>query len=193
MKTRTATVTRKTRETDIALSLTLDGTGQATLKTGIGFFDHMLNALARTSLFDVTVQAKGDLYVDQHHTIEDVGIVLGQAFAQAIGDRAGIRRFANALLPMDEALVRVALDISGRAFLHLDGDIPTNPALGFDTQMVEEFFRAFASNAWLTPHIDLLKGRNTHHIVEAIFKAVGLALRQAVEIDPKIQGVLSTK
>ncbi len=193
MQTRTATVTRKTRETDITLSLMLDGSGQATLETGIGFFEHMLHSLARTSLFDLTLQAKGDLHVDQHHTIEDVGIVLGQAFAQAIGNRTGIRRFASALLPMDEALVQVALDISGRAFLQWNGDIPANPALNFDTQMVEEFFRAFASNAWLTLHIDLLKGRNTHHIVEAIFKATGLALRQAVEMDPKITGVLSTK
>ena len=193
MQTRTATVTRKTRETDITLSLTLDGSGQATLETGIGFFEHMLHSLARTSLFDLTLQARGDLHVDQHHTIEDVGIVLGQAFAQAIGNRTGIRRFASALLPMDEALVQVALDISGRAFLQWNGDIPVNPALNFDTQMVEEFFRAFASNAWLTLHVDILKGRNTHHIVEAIFKAAGLALRQAVEIDPKITGVLSTK
>jgi len=193
MKTRTATISRQTKETDISVTLNLDGTGQASIETGIGFFDHMLNSLARTSLFDLTVQAKGDLHVDQHHTIEDVGIVLGQAFAQAVGERRGIRRFASAFVPMDEALARVALDISGRGFLVFEGIIPDNPTLSFDTQMVEEFFRAFAANGWLTLHVAVLSGKNTHHIIEAIFKAAGLALRQAVEIDPRIQGVLSTK
>lgn len=193
MKTRTATLSRQTKETTIAITLNLDGTGQASIETGIGFFDHMLNSLARTSLFDLTLQANGDLHIDQHHTIEDTGIVLGRAFAQAVGERRGIRRFASAFVPMDEALTRVALDISGRGFLAFDGSLPDNPALNFDVQMVEEFFRAFATNALLTLHIGILSGKNTHHIIEAIFKAAGVALRQAVEIDPKIQGVLSTK
>ena len=193
MNKRSAKVSRKTKETNIAITLDLDASGQTSIETGIGFFDHMLTSLARTSLFNLAVQAKGDLYVDQHHTIEDVGIVIGQAFAQAVGDRKGIQRFASAFVPMDEALARVALDISGRGFLAFDGAIPENPALNFDTQMVEEFFRAFATNAWLTLHITILSGKNTHHIVEAIFKAVGLALRQAVKIDPRIEGVLSTK
>lgn len=193
MNKRSAKVSRKTKETNITITLDLDASGQTSIETGIGFFDHMLTSLARTSLFNLAVQAKGDLYVDQHHTIEDVGIVIGQAFAQAVGDRKGIQRFASAFVPMDEALARVALDISGRGFLAFDGAIPENPALNFDTQMVEEFFRAFATNAWLTLHITILSGKNTHHIVEAIFKAVGLALRQAVKIDPRIEGVLSTK
>ncbi len=193
MKTRTGTLSRQTKETKITITLNLDGTGQTSIETGIGFFDHMLNSLARTSLFDLSVQAKGDLHVDQHHTIEDTGIVLGQAFARAVGERLGIRRFASAFVPMDEALAQVALDISGRGFLAFNGTIPENPALNFDTQMVEEFFRAFATNALLTLHIAALSGKNTHHIIEAIFKAVGIALHRAVEIDPKIQGVLSTK
>ncbi len=193
MNARTAEVARQTRETDIHVSLTLDGSGQLTGTTGIPFFDHMLGSLTKTALFDLTLHVKGDLAVDQHHTIEDVGIVLGQTFAQAVGDRSGIRRFSHTVLPMDEALARAALDVSGRGFLSFAAEIPANPALPFDVQMVEEFFRAFAVNAGVTLHIDLLKGKNTHHIIEAIFKAVGVGLRIAVEIDPKIQGVLSTK
>lgn len=193
MKERKATVSRETRETKIQLSVNLEGQGHLEGTTGIGFFDHMLHSLTKTALLNLSLQVEGDLHVDQHHTIEDVGIVLGQAFGQAVGARAGIRRFASAFLPMDEALVRVALDISGRGFLLFEGDIPANPALSFDVQMVEEFFRAFATNAQLTLHIDILKGRNTHHIIEAVFKGVGLALRQAVEFDSRIQGVLSTK
>ncbi len=193
MNARTAEVARQTRETDIHVSLTLDGSGQLTGTTGIPFFDHMLGSLTKTALFDLTLHVQGDLAVDQHHTIEDVGIVLGQTFAQAVGDRSGIRRFSHTVLPMDEALARAALDVSGRGFLSFAAEIPANPTLPFDVQMVEEFFRAFAVNAGVTLHIDLLKGKNTHHIIEAIFKAVGVGLRIAVEIDPKIQGVLSTK
>ncbi len=193
MKKRQATISRETRETKIQISIELEGRGQMEGTTGIGFFDHMLNSLAKTALFDLSLRVKGDLHVDQHHTIEDVGIVLGQAFAQAVGTRTGIRRFASAFLPMDEALVRTVLDISGRGLLQFGGEIPLNPAVPFDTQMVEDFFRAFASNGQFTLHIDILKGRNTHHIIEAIFKGVGLALGQAAAVDSRIEGVLSTK
>ena len=193
MSKRTAAVSRKTKETAINVTLNLNGSGKTKIQTGIGFFDHVLQSLTKTSLFDIEVQADGDLHVDQHHTIEDVGIVTGQAFAKAVGDRMGILRFGHALLPMDEALVRVALDISGRGFLRFTGEIPVNPSLAFDSQMVEEFFRAFAANARFTLHISILDGKNTHHIIEAVFKAVGLALHHAVKIEPGMQGVLSTK
>jgi imidazoleglycerol-phosphate dehydratase len=192
--TRTASIARATSETDIRLTLALDGTGQVEVATGVGFFDHMLTALARHSLMDLTVAAKGDLHIDDHHTVEDVGIVLGQALRQALGDKRGIRRFGQCLLPMDEALAEAAIDISGRPFLAWS--VPfQRPKIGtFDTELVEEFFRAFAFNAGITLHVTLKAGSNAHHVAEACFKAVARALRMAVEPDPRMTGKIpSTK
>lgn len=192
--TRTASIARATSETDIRLTLALDGTGQVEVATGVGFFDHMLTALARHSLMDLTVAAKGDLHIDDHHTVEDVGIVLGQALRQALGDKRGIRRFGQCLLPMDEALAEAAIDISGRPFLAWS--VPfQRPKIGsFDTELVEEFFRAFAFNAGITLHVTLKAGTNAHHVAEACFKAVARALRMAVEADPRMAGEIpSTK
>lgn len=191
---RTATVTRTTKETDITLSLTIDGTGQTSIDTGIPFFDHMLDAFGRHGLFDLNVKAKGDLEVDAHHTVEDVGIVLGQAFAQAMGDKRGIIRFASQTLPMDESLVMTALDISGRGQLHFDMLIPPAMMGIFDSSLAKEFFIAFASNAGITLHVVSFKGENAHHLIEAAFKATGRTLRQALEIDPRAKDQLpSTK
>ena len=190
---REATVTRKTRETDIALTLNLDGSGKTQLGTGIGFFDHMLDALCRFALADLTLTCAGDLEVDAHHSVEDCGICLGQAIRQALGDRAGIRRVGSAYLPMDEALAFCAMDISGRPYLSWQAEF-TAPMCGtFDTQLAEEFFRAVAVHAGLTLHMKLLEGRNDHHRLEALFKAFGLALRDAASADPRVTGVLSTK
>ena len=190
---RTATITRTTRETDIALHLNLDGSGQTSLNTGVGFFDHMLDALSRFALLDLTLTCRGDTQVDAHHTVEDAGICLGRAIREALGDRAGIRRVGSAYLPMDEALAFAAIDISGRPYLAFDADF-TAPMVGaFDTQLAEEFFRAVAVNAGLTVHMRLLAGRNDHHKLEALFKAFGLALRDAAAVDPRVTGVLSTK
>ncbi len=190
---RTATITRTTRETDIALQLNLDGSGQTSLNTGVGFFDHMLDALSRFALVDLTLTCRGDTQVDAHHTVEDAGICLGRAIREALGDRAGIRRVGSAYLPMDEALAFAAIDISGRPYLAFDADF-TAPMVGaFDTQLAEEFFRAVAVNAGLTVHMRLLAGRNDHHKLEALFKAFGLALRDAAAVDPRVTGVLSTK
>ncbi len=192
--TRTASIARATSETDIRLTLALDGTGQVEVATGVGFFDHMLTALARHSLMDLTVAAKGDLHIDDHHTVEDVGIVLGQALRQALGDKRGIRRFGQCLLPMDEALAEAAIDISGRPFLAWS--VPfQRPKIGsFDTELVEEFFRAFAFNSGITLHVTLKAGSNAHHVAEACFKAVARALRMAVEPDPRMAGEIpSTK
>ena len=192
--TRQATIARATSETDIRLTLDLDGRGSADVATGVGFFDHMLTALARHSLMDLTVAAKGDLHIDDHHTVEDVGIVLGQALRQALGDKRGIRRFGQCLLPMDEALAEAAIDISGRPFL--SWSVPfQRPKIGsFDTELVEEFFRAFAFNAGITLHVTLKAGSNAHHVAEACFKAAARALRMAVELDPRTAGVIpSTK
>jgi imidazoleglycerol-phosphate dehydratase len=191
---RRASLARTTSETDIRLSLDLDGTGTAEVATGIGFLDHMLTALARHALLDLSVQAKGDLHIDFHHTTEDVGIVLGQAVRQALGDKRGIRRFGQSLLPMDEALAEAAIDISGRPFLAWS--VPfARPKIGeFDTELVEEFFRAFAFNAGITLHVTLKAGTNAHHVAEACFKAVARALRMAVEPDPRAAGAIpSTK
>jgi imidazoleglycerol-phosphate dehydratase len=191
---RRAVMSRATSETDIRLALKLDGTGKAEIATGIGFLDHMLTALARHSLTDLTVAAKGDLHIDDHHTTEDVGIVLGQAVREALGDKRGIRRFGHALVPMDEALAEAALDISGRPFLAWS--VPfARPKIGsFDTELVEEFFRAFAFNAGVTLHVTLKAGGNAHHVAEACFKAVARALRMAVEPDPRAAGAIpSTK
>lgn len=190
---RTATINRTTRETDIALQLNLDGSGQTSITTGVGFFDHMLDALSRFALLDLTLTCRGDTQVDAHHTVEDTGICLGRAIREALGDRAGIRRVGSAYLPMDEALAFAAIDISGRPYLAFDADF-TAPMVGaFDTQLAEEFFRAVAVNAGLTVHVKVLAGRNDHHKLEALFKAFGLALRDAAAVDPRVTGVLSTK
>ena len=191
---RTATIERKTSETDIALTLDLDGTGVADIATGIGFLDHMLTALARHGLFDLMVRADGDLHIDFHHTTEDIGIALGAAFAKAIGDKRGIRRFGHALVPMDETLVEAAVDISGRPFLVWNVDFE-RPKIGeMDTELFEEFFRALAMNALVTLHISQHAGNNAHHVAEACFKSVARAFRMAVEPDPRAAGVIpSTK
>jgi len=191
---RTATITRKTSETDITLTLNLDGAGRPDIATGIGFFDHMLTAFARHGLFDLTVKAKGDLHIDSHHTVEDVGIVLGQALREALADKRGITRYGQATIPMDEALVEAVIDCSGRAHLSWTVDFPT-PMLGsMDTQLFEEFFRAFTGNALITLHVTQKAGSNAHHIAEAAFKAVTRALKAAVAIDPRTEGEIpSTK
>lgn len=191
---RQATVKRTTNETDIEVSVNLDGTGQVDAETGIGFFDHMLCAFGRHGLFDLTVRAEGDLEVDGHHTVEDVGIVLGQAFAQALGDKRGIRRFGSLALPMDEALVLAACDLSGRGQLHWQAEVPPVMIGAFDATLAKEFFIAFAANADVTLHVRMLAGENAHHMVEALFKAVARALREAVEADPRMGDALpSTK
>ncbi len=187
---RTASVTRKTKETQIAVTLDLDG-GDLSIQTGIGFFDHMLHALAFYAGFGLTLTAQGDLEVDGHHTVEDVGIVLGQALAQALGDKAGIARFSSVFVPMDEALARTVLDISGRPFLVFDAPMPQEIIGGYDSCLTEEFMRALAVNAGLTLHQHALYGKNAHHITEALFKSLGLALRQAVTVQGT--GVTSTK
>ena len=191
---RTATITRKTAETDIQVDINLDGTGAYDNETGVGFFDHMLDQLARHSLIDMKVRCKGDLHIDDHHTVEDVGIALGQALTQALGNKTGIRRYGACLLPMDDALVRTALDLSGRPFLVWNMDLPT-PRIGtFDTELVREFFQALATHGGITLHIDALHGFNSHHMAEAGFKSVARALREAVETDPrKSDAVPSTK
>jgi len=192
--TRQAEVTRKTQETDLRVLVDLDGRGEARIKTGIGFFDHMLEAFARHGLLDLTVEARGDLHVDGHHTIEDTGIVLGQAIAKALGDRAGIRRYADAMVPLDEALVRCVMDVSGRPYLSYQIEIPKWQMLGdYDVFLTPEFFRALTLNAGLTVHLDLVRGDNPHHIVEAAFKAFARALDAATLQDPRVTGVPSTK
>jgi imidazoleglycerol-phosphate dehydratase len=191
---RVGQITRKTKETDLHVLVNLDGTGQAKVKTGIGFFDHMLEALARHGLLDLTVEARGDLHVDGHHTVEDTGIVLGQAIAQALGDRAGIRRYADAVVPLDEALVRCVVDVSGRPYLSYHIDIPKWQMLGdYDVFLTPEFFRALVLNAGLTVHLDLIRGDNPHHIVESAFKAFARALDDATALDPRVTGVPPTK
>ncbi len=191
---RTATVTRTTSETDITLTIDLDGTGVSDIATGIGFLDHMLTALARHGMFDLTVRAKGDLHIDFHHTTEDVGIVLGQAFHKALGDKRGIRRFGQALIPMDETLAEAAVDISGRPFLAWNVTFE-RPKIGeMDTELFEEFFRALAFNALVTLHITRRAGHNAHHVAEACFKATARALRMATEMDPRAGNAIpSTK
>ena len=195
---RRADIKRETGETKIEIGLDLDGTGRADIATGIGFLDHMLNLLARHSLIDLLVRAQGDLDVDDHHTTEDVGIALGQAFSKALGDKAGITRYADCLMPMDETLTRVALDISGRPFLVFKADFPTDKIGTFDTELVREFFQAFASNAGVTLHVECLHGLNSHHIAESAFKGLARVLRLATEIDaraanrvPSTKGTLS--
>ena len=191
---RISVITRKTNETDVALELNLDGTGQSTLATGIPFFDHMLDLFTRHGSFDLSLQVKGDLEVDFHHTVEDVGICLGQAFRHAVGDAKGIRRYALGLIPMDEALCQLAVDISNRPFVHFDVPLPKSKVGEFDVELMEEFIRAFASHARLTLHIKQSTGTNLHHILESCFKALGIVLSDAVAIDPRKAGqVPSTK
>ncbi|WP_109468255.1 imidazoleglycerol-phosphate dehydratase HisB [Albibacillus kandeliae] len=191
---RTAEITRKTAETDITVKVNIDGTGSYDNRTGVGFFDHMLDQLARHSLIDMEIRATGDLHIDDHHTVEDTGIALGQALTRALGDKRGIRRYGECHLPMDDAQVRCALDLSGRPFLVWNVTLPT-PKIGtFDTELVREFFQAFATHGGITLHVDQLHGFNSHHIAEAAFKAVARALRDAVETDPrKADAVPSTK
>jgi imidazoleglycerol-phosphate dehydratase len=190
---RNATITRKTNETDICVSVDLDGTGTHLSKTGIGFFDHMLDQLARHSLIDLDVRATGDLHIDDHHTVEDVGIAIGQALTRALGDKRGIRRYGECSLPMDDAQVRCALDLSGRPYLVWNVAFPTAKIGTFDTELVREFFQAMATHGGITLHVDMVHGINSHHIAEACFKAVARALRMAVEADPRSSGIPSTK
>lgn len=191
---RTGEIRRTTKETDLHVRVTLDGRGEASVHTGIGFFDHMLEALARHALLDLTVEAQGDLHVDGHHTVEDTGIALGLALGRALGDRAGIRRYADALVPLDEALVRAVVDVSGRPYLSYNIEVPKWQMLGdYDVFLTPEFFRALVLNAGLTVHMDLMRGDNPHHIVEAAFKAFARALDGATAIDPRVTGVPSTK
>jgi imidazoleglycerol-phosphate dehydratase len=191
---RTADVTRKTAETQITVRVNLDGTGQANLATGIGFFDHMLDQIARHGLIDLDVQAKGDLHIDGHHTVEDVGITIGQAVAKAIGDKKGIRRYGHAYVPLDEALSRVVIDFSGRPGLVMNVPFKSGMIGTFDTQLAHEFFQGFVNHAFVTLHIDNLRGDNAHHQCETVFKAFARALRAAVELDPRAAGTVpSTK
>jgi imidazoleglycerol-phosphate dehydratase len=194
MTARVAEVTRNTLETKIRVRVDLDGTGTSKLATGVGFFDHMLDQIARHGLFDLEIQADGDLHIDGHHTVEDVGITLGQAFAKAIGDKKGVRRYGHAYVPLDEALSRVVIDLSGRPGLVLDAEF-TRAMIGeLETQLIHEFFQGFVNHAGVTLHIDNLKGENAHHQAETMFKAFGRALRMAVEFDPRAAGVMpSTK
>ena len=191
---RTAEVSRNTAETRITVRLNLDGTGQSSLHTGIGFFDHMLEQIARHGLIDLEVHADGDLHIDGHHTVEDAGITIGQAFARAVGDKKGIRRYGHAYVPLDEALSRVVIDLSGRPGLEFHVEFPRGKVGDFDTELFYEFFQGFVNHALVTVHVDCLRGRNAHHIVETVFKAFGRALRIACERDPRVGDALpSTK
>ena len=191
---RTAKIARRTAETEISVVIDLDGTGAYDMATGVGFFDHMLDQLARHSLIDMAIRGKGDLHIDDHHTVEDTGIALGQALAQALGDKKGIRRYGSCLLPMDDALVRAALDLSGRPYLVWNVAMPTAKIGSFDVELVREFFQALATHGGITLHVAALHGINSHHIAEAAFKAVARALRDAVETDPrKADAIPSTK
>ncbi|GLS46184.1 imidazoleglycerol-phosphate dehydratase HisB [Methylobacterium brachythecii] len=191
---RAESISRRTAETDVSVSIALDGTGKATIATGVGFLDHMLELFARHGLFDLEVKVTGDLHVDQHHTTEDAGIALGQAFLKALGDKRGIRRYADLHLPMDEALTRVAVDISGRPFLVFKTEFRVEKIGQFDTELVREWFQAFAMNAGITLHVETLYGDNAHHIAESCFKGLARALREAVAVDPREDGrVPSTK
>ena len=190
---RTAHISRKTKETDIKVNLALDGSGAGRIDTGIPFLDHMLDLFARHGLFDLEVECKGDLQIDDHHSVEDVAICLGQAFLQALGDKAGIIRYGMSLVPMDESLCRVVVDLSGRFYLVYEVDTKRQRIGNFSVELAEHFWRSFAESLKCNLHIDLLRGRNTHHILEATFKATARALKQAVERDPRIAGVLSTK
>ncbi len=190
---RRARIARKTKETDITIDFTVDGTGQCTVSSGIGFFDHMLDGFARHGLFDLTAEIKGDLQVDCHHTIEDTGIVLGTAIKKAIGSKVGIKRYGSCILPMDETLVLCAVDLSNRPYFVFDGDFPTEKIGYMDTEMVREFFYAISYSAGMNLHIKVLNGGNSHHMCEAMFKAFAKALDEATIIDPRITDILSTK
>ncbi|WP_439623287.1 imidazoleglycerol-phosphate dehydratase HisB [Gemmata sp.] len=190
---RSASITRKTAETDIQLSLNLDGSGKVEVGTGVGFFDHMLTHIGKHGMFDLSVACTGDTHIDAHHTVEDVGICFGKALVQALGDKAGVRRFGDCALPMDETLAQAAVDLSGRPFLVWRADVPLETLGTFSSQLAEEFWRAVSSSGLLTLHVVLHHGKNTHHIVEAIFKACARALRAAVEPDPRATGIPSTK
>jgi imidazoleglycerol-phosphate dehydratase len=192
-KARTARVQRTTKETDIAVEIAVDGTGKAKIDTGLPFLDHMLTSFARHGFFDLTVRARGDLEVDQHHTVEDVGLALGQALRDALGDKAGIRRFGEAACPLDEALVRVVVDLSGRPFLVYNMEIRRARVGNFDTELIHDFVLAFTNQLGMNLHIDLVRGRNAHHMIEACFKALARALDHATQIDLRVSGVLSTK
>jgi len=191
--TRTATVKRKTRETDIELTLAVDGSGKSEISTGIGFFDHMLELFTKHGLFDLQLKAKGDLNVDAHHTVEDVGLALGQALREALGDKKGLCRYGWCLLPMDDALARIALDCSGRPYLAYEAPEDAGPIGDFPFQLLEEFLRAFSVQGGLNLHVTLLDGRDAHHMAEAVFKGLARALDQATQIDPRVRGVPSTK
>ena len=192
-KARRAEIERKTAETQISIKLNLDGEGTCDIATGIGFLDHMLTLLAKHSFMDLTVKAKGDLEVDSHHTVEDIGIVLGEALREALGDKAGIHRYGNCFIPMDETLAQVCLDFSGRPFLVFGAEIPKILLGNYDTEMTEDFFRAVAMHCGLTLHIRVLYGSNVHHIIEAIFKAFARAVAEAAAVDPRVKGVMSSK
>jgi len=191
--TRSADISRTTKETSIELSLTLDGDGSGTRSTGVGFFDHLLDAVARHGRLDLDIEVQGDLETGPHHTVEDTGLVLGRALDEALGDRGGIRRYGHAVVPMDEARASCALDVSGRPFTAFEADLPAEAIAGFDSDLAEEFFRAVANSAKLTLHVTVERGSNTHHMVEAAFKAFARALREAVSIDPDETGIPSTK
>lgn len=193
MNKREARVERKTGETDIKLYINLEGTGKTELNTGVPFLEHMLNLMSRHGFFDLKLEAVGDLEIDAHHLVEDIGIVLGQAFRKAMGSKEGIKRYGYFILPMDEALVLVSLDLSDRPFLVYNVDIPAEKVGEFDTELLEEFFRAFAHEARITLHLKLLHGKNSHHIMEALFKALGRSLDQALQLDSRVEGVPSTK
>ncbi len=190
---RTATIARETKETKISVTVNLDGAGTGKISTGVGFFDHMLEHVAKHGLFDLDVKAEGDLHIDPHHTVEDVGICLGGAFLQAVGEPKGLTRYGHAVVPMDEALAEVTVDFSGRPFLVFSADLPKARLGEFDAELAEEFMRAFAVQARVTLHADLRYGKNLHHCIEALFKALGRALRQSLAIDPRVQSVPSTK
>ena len=192
-KARRAEIERKTAETQISIKLNLDGEGTCDIATGIGFLDHMLTLLAKHSFMDLTVKAKGDQEVDSHHTVEDIGIVLGEALREALGDKAGIHRYGNCFIPMDETLAQVCLDFSGRPFLAFGAEIPKIQLGNYDTEMTEEFFRAVAMHCGLTLHIRVLYGSNVHHIIEAVFKAFARAVVEAAAVDPRVKGVMSSK
>ncbi len=192
-KKRDAKVTRKTKETDVSVQVALDGKGASKIDTGVPFLDHMLDSLSRHGFFDISIAAKGDLEVDQHHTVEDVGLVLGEAFAKALGDKAGIRRFGEASCPLDEALVRVTVDVSGRPYLVYDVEAAQDRVGTFDTELIHDFLLAFSNQLGINLHVDMVRGRNAHHVIEASFKALARALDQATQLDPRVAGVLSTK
>lgn len=193
MNSRIFEIQRKTNETDITSKINVDGVGISDITTGIGFFDHMLIQIAKHGFFDINIKAKGDTFIDSHHTIEDVGIVLGKCISKALGNKEGIKRYGSKIIPMDETLVLCSLDISGRPYLNFDAQFTVDKLGEFDTEMVEEFFRAVAYNCGMNLHIKVLDGKNNHHIAEGIFKAFGRALDEATEVDPRIRGVLSSK